>query len=166
MYSGDLKEDLDSIRTDLETLTTEFTDQMQDLAVREEKWLKMDKEASEISVNQNQIICLNIGGEKFATKAETLLKVKDTLLYKILISKKFDNKKEIFFDRFSTYFQFILDYLRYNRLTLKRFKKHELEELLIEVEYFEVNNFIIFSLQTLQVILLLLLKSLLPLNLR
>lgn len=138
MYTGDLKEDLGVIRSNLETLTTEFVEQMQDLAIREDKWLKMDKEASQISVNRTDIITLNIGGERFATKAETLLRVKDTLFYKILISKKFDTKKEIFFDRFSTYFSYILDYMRYNRLNLKRFKKPDLEELLIEVEYFEV----------------------------
>jgi len=117
---------------------------MNDLAIREEKWLKMDKEASQISVNITDIIKLNIGGDRFATKAETLLKIKDTLFYKILISKKFDPKNEIFFDRFSTYFVYILDYLRYDRLNLKRFKKIELEELLIEVEYFEVKLLINF----------------------
>jgi len=138
MYSGDLKEDLNAIRANLETLTTEFVEKMHDLAVREEKWLKMDKEASQISVNITDIIKLNIGGDRFSTKAETLLKVKDTLFYKILISKKFNIQKEIFFDRFSTYFTYILDYLRYDRLNLKRFKKNELEELLIEVEYYEV----------------------------
>ena len=143
MYSGDLKEDLSSIKSDLETLTKEFVDQMQDLAIREEKWLKMDKEASQISVNTSDIIKLNIGGDRFHTKAETLLKVKDTLFYKILISKKFDITKEIFFDRFSTYFVYILDFLRYDRLNIKRFKKPELEELLIEVEYFEV-SFIVY----------------------
>ena len=143
MYSGDLKEDLSSIKSDLETLTKEFVDQMQDLAIREEKWLKMDKEASQISVNSSDIIKLNIGGDRFHTKAETLLKVKDTLFYKILISKKFDITKEIFFDRFSTYFVYILDFLRYDRLNIKRFKKPELEELLIEVEYFEV-SFIVY----------------------
>jgi len=144
MYSGDLKEDLNVIKNDLETLTKEFTEQMNDLAIREEKWLKMDKEASQISVNITDIIKLNIGGDRFATKAETLLKIKDTLFYKILISKKFDPKNEIFFDRFSTYFVYILDYLRYDRLNLKRFKKIELEELLIEVEYFEVKLLINF----------------------
>ncbi len=98
----------------------------------------MDKEANEISIKKSDIIRLNVGGDIFATKAETLLKVKDTLFYKIFLSKKFENKKEIFFDRFSTYFGHVLNYLRYDRINLKRFKKQQLEELLIEVEYYEV----------------------------
>jgi hypothetical protein len=45
----------------------------------------------------------------------------------------------LFFDRFSSFFPYILDYLRYGKICLKKFKKLELEELAIEAEYYEVN---------------------------
>ena len=138
--SNILKTDLLSLKNRLENIESQLEGQMKDLEVREEKWKKMDEQVNLITKNQNEIIKLNIGGKKFATRTETLLSVKDTLFYKLILSEKFDLKDEIFFDRSPKIFPFILDYLRYHKINYKRFNKEELEELRIESDYYEIGE--------------------------
>lgn len=140
MHTDVLKGDLTNLRSKLELIQSGMENQMVELQKREEKWVKMDEKINSLVVNENDIIRLNVGGAPFATKTGTLVAVKDTLFYKIILSGKFNIKKEIFFDRFSTYFGVILDYLRYKRINYKRYSKIELEELFIEAEYYEITD--------------------------
>jgi len=139
-HTDTLKEDLVGLKAKLELVESNLQDQMKELKNREERWKLMDEKIRNFVLNENEIIRLNVGGDSFATKLGTLVSVKDTLFYKIVIYEKFDMKKEIFFDRFSNYFSYILDYLRYKRLNYNRFKRLELEELLIEADYYEVSD--------------------------
>jgi hypothetical protein len=133
-----LKEDLLTLKNRLENIETQLEGQMKDLEVREEKWKRMDEQVTEIIKNQNSIVKLNIGGKKFATRTENLLREKDTLFYKMILSKKFENTEEIFFDRSPKLFPYLIDYLRYGKINYKRFNKEELEELRIEADYYEI----------------------------
>ncbi len=60
---------------------------MEELSIREVKWNKMDEQVTQIINNPNDVIRLNIVGKKFATKTETILSVKDTILYQLILSK-------------------------------------------------------------------------------
>lgn len=109
------------------------------LKLREEKLLLLDKEAEIIINNQKDIIKFNVSGELFATKSNTLLNVKDSLFYKIVLSKKFDLSKEIFIDRDFKYFGDILDYLRSGKFNYNKYSsKQELEEIKAEADYYEL----------------------------
>ena len=135
-----LKGDLLLLKSKLENIETELEGQMKDLEIREEKWKKMDEAVNEIIKNKNEIIQLNIGGKVFATKIETLLSLKDTLFYKMILSKKIDLKEEIFFDRSPKMFPYILDFIRYKKINYKRFSSHELNALRIEADYYEITE--------------------------
>jgi hypothetical protein len=135
-----LKSDLNSLKSRLENIETQLEEQMRDLEVREEKWDRLDSRVQELMNKEYELVKFNVGGKKFASKTETLLKVKDTLFYKMIISARFDFREEIFFDRSPKYFPFLLDFIRYNKLNYKRFNKEELEELKIEAEYYEIGE--------------------------
>lgn len=140
-----LKNDLLALKNRLETIETQIEGQMKDLEEREEKWKRLENLVQEVTTNHNDIIQFNVGGKHFATKVETLLKVKDTLFYKMILSNKFNLKEEIFFDRSPKLFPFILDYLRYGKINYKRFNREELEELKIEAEYYEIHDVLEYS---------------------
>jgi hypothetical protein len=135
-----LKDDLLNLKSKLESIEEQLEGQLKDLEVREDKWNKMDDQVTDIIKNKNDVIRFNIGGKKFATKTETLLSVKDTIFYQLILSKKIDLKQEIFFDRSPKMFPFILDFLRYHKIDFKRFNKEEIEELQIEADYYEIGK--------------------------
>jgi hypothetical protein len=135
-----LKEDLLRLKGKLENLEEQLQEQIKDLEVKEEKWKLMDEEAELIKKNENKIIWFNVSGRKFATKVDTLLSMKDTLFYKLILCKKFDLSKEVFFDRNHRMFSVILDYIRYKKIYYQRFSKEELNDLRIEADYFEVSD--------------------------
>jgi hypothetical protein len=138
--SNILKDDLLALKSKLESIETQLEGQMKELEQREEKWKKMDDQVKDLIKNQNDIVTFNVGGKLFATRISTLLSVKDTLFYKLVLSEKFDLKQEIFFDRSPKLFPFIIDFLRFNKINYKRFNKEELEELRVEAEYFEIGE--------------------------
>src|SRR5574343_261602 len=98
----------------------------------------MDQQVREIIKINDDIIRFDVGGKKFATRKSTLLSVKDTLFYKIVVTEKLNLKEEIFIDRSPKFFGYILDYLRYHTINYSRFKGKEIEELKLEAEYYDL----------------------------
>jgi hypothetical protein len=135
-----LKDDLLNLKSKLESIECQLEGQMKDLDVREEKWKKMDEQVEDIIKHQNEIIRFNIGGKKFATKTETLLSVKDTLFYKLILTKKLDLTQEIFFDRSPAVFPYLMDFLRYKKINYSRFNREQIEELHAEADYYEIGQ--------------------------
>ena len=142
MDSNKLKEDVLSLKDRLESVETGLSSHMNELSSLEEKWGKMDEEAVDLSKNNNVIVNLNISGKKFSTRLETLVSIKDTLFYKLVLSNKFDLAQEIFFDRSPKFFPIIIDYLRYKKINYKRFTNDELAEFYNEAVYFELTDIV------------------------
>jgi hypothetical protein len=142
MSSSVLKSDLQTLKSKLENIELQLEDQMKELEIREEKWTKLDETVKQVMRSQENltVVKFNVGGKKFASTTETLLKIPDTLFYKIVNSRKFNFSEEIFFDRSPKMFPFILDFIRYNKINYSRFNKEELEELKKEVEYYEIGE--------------------------
>ena len=69
------------------------------LEVKADKWANIDEEAERIIKSDNHVVYLDIGGKKFQTKIDTLLSIKDTLFYKLILDGKLNLKEEIFIDR-------------------------------------------------------------------
>lgn len=136
--SVQIKDDLFGLKNKLEDIETQLNSQLKDLDEKEEKWKVVDKEVDELIKTQNRVIRLNVGGKKFAVRLDTLVSVKDTLFYKIIMSKKVDLTQEFFFDRSPTVFPIILDYLRYKHVDYKNFSSEQLQFLEKESEYYEV----------------------------
>lgn len=105
--------------------------------------------------NKSELVNLNIGGEIFTTKKETLLK-DENCLFAILLNDKDNrfistsikndtdnsNTIELFFDRSSDYFGYLLDYLRTGYINYNIFDRYELEELKEEAYFYEITNLI------------------------
>ncbi len=142
MDSNKLKDEVLSLKDRLESVENGLSSQINELASLEEKWKKMDEEASELSKNDNIIVNLNISGKKFSTRLETLVSIKDTLFYKLVLSRKFDLNQEIFFDRSPKFFPIIIDYLRYKKINYKRFNNDELNEFYNEAVYYELTDIV------------------------
>lgn len=138
-----LKDELLGLKTKLEDLEAELTNQMLDLELKSEEWHKRDEEAENLAKsNRNKIITLNVGGKIFQTKLETLLSVKDTLFYKLFLSQRLDINKEIFIDRPYTNFKYIIFYLRNKKLPNESISNLLLEEILEEANYYEIKELI------------------------
>ena len=138
MNATQLKEDLVLLKTRLESIEGQLEGQLKELEIREEKWKRVDDQVNELLKSSSEIVKLNVGGKKFQTRKETILNKSDSLLARIIESERVDLYEELFFDRSSKYFPYILDYLRFNKINYKRFKKEELKELQEEVEFYEV----------------------------
>ena len=132
-----MKSSLENLKNKIEDLDNNLDGQVNELKEREAIWKKLDEEAKYVKDKQNDIIKLNVSGVHFATRRETLLKVKDTLFYKIIMSKKFDLSKEIFIDRNNQFFGVFMNYLRNGKINYNQFNNEELEDLKIEADYYE-----------------------------
>jgi hypothetical protein len=138
-----LRDELLNLKTKLENLEGELTNQMMELEVKAEEWHKRDEEVSElIKKNKDVIITLDIGGKKFQTKFETLLAMKDTLFYKIFLSNKLDLKKEIFIDRSYSNFHLILSYMRNKKLISTSLNNTEIDDLMDEANFYEIGELV------------------------
>lgn len=136
-----LKDELFLIKSKLELLEKELTDQMMHLEIEADKWAKYDEGAVKlISKEKNKIIKFDIGGEIFHTKLETILSIKDTLFYRLLLSNKLDIDKCIFIDRDPNYFNYILSFIRNKKVNLNNLNINELKCLKKDVEFYQISD--------------------------
>ena len=133
-----LKDDLILLKTRLETIESQLTGQMKEIENREQKWKSMEERCDKIYCNQTDIVRFNVGGEKFATSVNTLLRTPNTLFCKLIESGRLDLKEEIFFDRSAEIFPFILDFLRTKDINYKNFSKDQLAILKEDAEYYNI----------------------------
>ncbi|XP_041052023.1 BTB/POZ domain-containing protein KCTD8-like isoform X3 [Carcharodon carcharias] len=103
---------------------------------------------SEMSSSFPEVVELNVGGQVYVTKHDTLLSVSDSLLAN-LFSKNNDkvlprdNRGRYFLDRDGFLFRYILDYLRDKQLVLPDHFP-EKERLLREAEHFQLSELVRF----------------------
>jgi hypothetical protein len=140
-----LKDELLNLKGKLELLESELTNKMLELEVKAEDWHKKDEDILElVKKNKDKIITINIGGKIFQTKLETLMGYKDTLFYKLFSSNKLDISQEIFIDRSYDYFEYILSFFRNKKVDCSSLSSKQLDRLLIEVEFYEIQELIEF----------------------
>jgi len=103
---------------------------------------QLEKEKAEFSIHKGSkedIIYLNIGGQKFCTIRENFAKVKGTKLDLEFLSTKRpprDSKKRFFIDRDPTYFAYIMNFLRGEKIPpLADYEKQRVAE---EFDYFGI----------------------------
>jgi len=133
-----LKE-LNSLKNKLEHIEKNIVEKVEEIQTKEEKWEELEKKVQEIrEIKKDEIININVGGKKFATKLQTLMNIKDNLFHKLIVSKRFNFKNGIFIDRSPKMFPYILDFFRKQEIKIKRFSKEELEELKEDAIYYEV----------------------------
>ncbi|XP_078073032.1 BTB/POZ domain-containing protein KCTD8-like isoform X1 [Mustelus asterias] len=103
---------------------------------------------SEMSSSFPEVLELNVGGQVYVTKHDTLLSVSDCLLAKLFCRNNAkvlprDNRGRYFLDRDGFLFRYILDYLRDKQLVLPEHFP-EKERLLREAEHFQLGELVSF----------------------
>jgi len=132
------------IKGKLENLEKELN--QQDLNVKDEKVKKVDDQMAEYIKSKDSVINLNIGGKIFQTKISTLLSVRDSIFYHLVsecINENQELSKEIFFDRSFHHFNFILDYLRTKKYTLKVYTTYDLNDIYEELEFYGITEILL-----------------------
>lgn len=135
-----IRDELMNMKLRLESLEEDLTKQLVEAEVKFQKWNEIDKEVEEMRQNQTDIITLNVGGKIFQTKMDTLLSIKDTYFYKIIVSKKVDLLDPIFIDRNYRLFRYILSYLRYQKVNVSSLDTIDIEELLEEANFYDIEG--------------------------
>ena len=151
-----LKKNLNNLKDKLKNIQVQIDENTSDTAIKAKKEVSMADKVKEIK-SDSEIININIGGELFATRKETLLKDPDCL-FAILLKGEFKDKelplsinsfnnnntknevRELFFDRSADYFPYILDYLRTGIINYNLFSKLELKALHEEATFYEVTD--------------------------
>ncbi|XP_038647229.1 BTB/POZ domain-containing protein KCTD8-like isoform X3 [Scyliorhinus canicula] len=103
---------------------------------------------SEMSSSFPEVVELNVGGQVYVTKHDTLLSVSDSLLAKLFSRNNVqvlprDNRGRYFLDRDGFLFRYILDYLRDKQLVLPEHFP-EKERLLREAEHLQMGELVRF----------------------
>ena len=142
MSSVSIRDELMNLKSKMESLEEDLTKQLIEAEVRYKKWYEIDKEVEEMRKNQTDIITINVGGKNFQTKLDTLLSVKDTFFYKIIVSKRVDLQNELFIDRNYKFFKFILTYLRYQKVNISKLSTVDIEDLLEEANFYEIEDLV------------------------
>jgi hypothetical protein len=138
-----LRDELLNLKNKLEQIEEDLTNKMMEYEIKAEEWHKRDEEVDKIiAANKDLIISLDIGGKKFQTRLDTLLSFKDTLFYKLIISKRLDITREIFIDRSYFYFHYIVSYLRNKKLIDNSLSTQQVNELMEEAQFYEIQELI------------------------
>lgn len=137
--STTLKEELMDLKSNLEQIEGELIKQLHEQELRAQNWVKLDKEVQNIlSEYKDKSITLNIGGTFFKSKIETMLQIKDSLFYHIILNQNIEKLEEIFFDRDQSTFKFILSFLRYNKINIKGLSYETLENIYDDANFYGI----------------------------
>ncbi|CAF2666924.1 unnamed protein product [Rotaria sp. Silwood2] len=126
-------------------INTISEDKLVNTSNEEEEWKDIKAKLATTSI-QGKVL-LDVGGEKFSTSVETLTREKNTF-FTALFSKQWQlerdpNDRSIFIDRDGKLFNYILAYLRTNKVSNDVWNNDSLHQLLIaEAEYFRLHNLI------------------------
>ena len=133
-----LKDEVIVNKARLDKLEEELENQISLLQDKQDRWTQIENDVRDIVRKDNKIVTFNVSGKIFSTRLSTLIALKETLFYRLVHLQEYDYSQTIYLDRNPKYFLMILDYLRYQKIDLKKLSKDEKMELRFEAEYFEV----------------------------
>jgi hypothetical protein len=135
-----LKDELFKLKDRLDTIESQLSGQVKEIEERDEKWKRMQAKVEKIANTQGDIIKLNVGGKVFSVSVNTINSMPNTLIQKLVESKRVDLKQEIFFDRSPKMFEHILEFIRSREINLSKFKKDESELLREDASYYNITE--------------------------
>lgn len=136
-----LKEEILAKRLLLDEMEKNLEKQIASVSDKENRYLAHCKKADAfIEANGEKVVKIDVSGVNFTTKVKTLMKIRDTFFYNLLLQDNYDLNQLIEFDRNPEFFLIILDYLRFRKLDLKILNKQTKADLRIEAKYFEIEE--------------------------
>jgi len=136
-----LKSKLENIEKEVKVTTGGKIDE----AFEYNNQLSLEQKLEDFLKTKEQTVSINIGGKIYRTKVPTLLSKEGSLFHSIITKHQTENTeipKELFFDRSSTYFPHILNFLRTGKISMKKlkFNKIQREEFNKELEYYGMSD--------------------------
>lgn len=136
-----LKVEIKEKKEALDLMEKKLEEQINSLSEKEKHYQEVCAKADSLLQEKGEnLINFNISGVLYTTKLKTILKIRDTLLYKFAISENFDLNETIEFDRSPRFFLMILDYFRFRNIDIRRLNKEDKADLRFEAQYFEVTE--------------------------
>ena len=141
-----LKEELIDLQSQVDIVSTNLSQQLNVLKLKSEEFNIIDNEANKLRESKDHsknIVTLNISGVLFSTTISTLLTIKDSLFYHMVVNDKFsllNSNSEIYFNRSPTHFQDILNYVRTGNFIQSKYSNEELDEIYEEAVYYELTS--------------------------
>jgi hypothetical protein len=138
-----LKEDLARFQEKMKSIENDLSIKLLEIEEKSKEYVEKDRIMDNIKNSQeDHPISINVGGKLFTTKFSTLVSVKDTFFY-VLILQFLQNgqrlPKEFFIDRSPQFFEVVLDYLRNQKVNLRVYAKNQIEDINRELEFYGVD---------------------------
>lgn len=119
-------------------ISKESNEKLAEIAQRKEELIKYENDTMRM-IDDNTIISFNASGKLFSIKQKLLLKYTNTLFFELIASRAFDYSKDIFLDRPSKPFSYILSFYRNDSLPIWELNAFDLKEIMKESEYFQID---------------------------
>ena len=133
-----LKEDITSIKQDLISLEKRFNSYAVKIEIREQRWKNCEKKLEDLNKINEGTSTLNVGGKKYEVSLHTLKSRRGTIFYKGILRGEIKKGGTVFYDRDSTYFGIILNFLRTGKLKLEGLNDEQKDDLLNEAVFYEI----------------------------
>jgi len=134
----DTKNEFTKIENNFPDIKNEL-DNRQKAIINKSKETTQDPDIEVSSLQNQETYILSISGMEFYTSIATLSKNKSSLFYKI-ISGKINKSNKLYFDRPPFLFSHILDFMRFQTITLEQFTIDELFSLKEEADYYNLHE--------------------------
>lgn len=136
------KEEFQKIQSQLLEMSKNYKAMTSKINLEIEKSKVKDELIEELIKSKGEtIITLNVGGQQYQTYLKNLLQAKYSFFYYFYLDR-LENKREItqvlFFDRNSTYFHIIMNFLRNKIIILDCYSEEELLDIKREILYFGI----------------------------
>jgi len=137
-----VKDELESLKSSIEEGRKELGKERADFEKEKKAFEQMKLDMlKQNKLMEQEHVTLNVGGTFFETTVETL-KAKKGSIFETMFSGYFkitrDQKGHVFFDRDPKHFRKILNYLTYGKLLYANDNEQELQELMIELDYYGI----------------------------
>jgi len=129
----------DQMKGSFENMVDQLRMKYDDIEKREARILQIEADMKKYLEQSAMKVKFDIGGRKFHTTKDTLMRFKNTVFMSLLEGNwKPDNKGYYFFDRNPDNFNIILEYLRKGTLMVENLNQSQLSNLCEDLDFFQI----------------------------
>jgi len=138
----DLQQELNKGVKQLMAVSSTIQERLKETANRELVLADLDKKIRENATKAQSKIVFDVGGKRFATSKDTLLRFKDTYFYALFLREEWkpDSDDEYFIDRSPKHFGTILDFMRFGTIDFSDHSASEMKQIFQELDYYQLEQ--------------------------